>query len=211
MIAASKEQVRANVREMMSMAEAGYVDAAGPDPSRRRTGLMNLFTYGRTVTLTIQTMKSFVDGFDEWWKPYQAWMAGDGLMQYFNTARTNVIHEGSLRATSSTVIGANGPVDMGALIAELNKHAPPNTVGTFFGEGATGGDGWRVQMPNGTVETVYFRLPDGVDIKTTFHLPDPPTEHDGVPINDNSIANLGGLYMQSLRRIVSDFETKWFQ
>ncbi len=205
----TKEQIFANTREMLSMAETGVMDATGRDPRRRRAGLMNLFTYGRSVTLAIQTMKHVDPEFENWWKPYQAAMASDSLMKYFNSARTNVIHEGQLSAHTVTVIGAHGPVDIGSLIQELNKHAPPNTIRTFFGENRTGGDGWEVQMPDGSVQKVYFDLPATFDVKSELQLPDPPTEHDGQLIADTSITNLGALYLSTLRRIVGEFETRF--
>jgi hypothetical protein len=204
-----KQQIFANTREMLSMAEAGLADAIGDDPRKRRAGLMNLFTYGRSVTLAIQTMKSADPAFADWWEPYQAKMAPDPLMKYFNTARTEVLHEGQLATVQSTVIGARGPVDLGALIQELSKQAPPNTIGTFFGEGRTGGNGWKVRMPDGSVEKVYFSLPASVDIQSSLRLPDPPAEHDGKPITDKSVAGIGRLYLDTLHWIVDEFETRF--
>jgi hypothetical protein len=133
------------------MARAGLTDATGADPRKRRPGLMNLFTYGRSVTLTMQTMKGVDPAFDAWWKPYQEQMAADPLMSYFNTTRTDIIHAGELRTSNYTRIGSEGapPVDIGKLMAEINAHAPPNAVRTFFGD-QLGGNGWLVQMPDGT-------------------------------------------------------------
>lgn len=205
----TKAQIFANTREMLAMAEAGLADAAGRDPRRRRAGLMNLFTYGRSVTFAIQTMKHTDPAFEDWWKLYQERMKSDPLMNYFNTARTDVLHEGQLSAHTSTVIGANGPVNIGALVREINKHAPPNTVGTFFGEGSTGGNGWNVRMPDGSIQKVYFDIPDNPHVKSELLLPNPPTEHEGQPITDTSIANLGQLYIATLKRIVNEFEVEF--
>jgi hypothetical protein len=58
MVSRSRAEVFANTREMLAMAETGLADATSDDPSRRRPGLMNLFTYGRSVTMAIQTMGS---------------------------------------------------------------------------------------------------------------------------------------------------------
>lgn len=204
-----KTEVFANTREMLAMAEAGMGDATSDDPTRRRPGLMNLFTHGRSVTMAIQTMGSVDPGFEDWWKPYQQKMAKDPLMRYFNSRRTDVIHKGALSTQTSTVIGEQGPVDMGALMRELSRFAPPNTISTFFGEGKTGGNGWVVQLPDGSEEKVYFSLPESVDITSTLHLSNPPREHDGHQITDTSIANLGSLYLTTLRWIVEEFETRF--
>ena len=110
--------------------------------------------------------------------------------------------EGELATTGYTVIGAQGPVDMGAVMRELSTQAPPNTVATFLGD-ERGGNGWEVQTPDGSIEKVYFQLP-GVDIESGMELPEPPTQHDGHAITDTSIGNLGALYVGTLTRIVDE-------
>ncbi len=69
---------------------------------------MNLFTYGRSVTFTMQTMKSVDPSFADWWEPYQERFRNDPLMRFFNQARTDVLKEGELGASSYAVIGAEG-------------------------------------------------------------------------------------------------------
>jgi hypothetical protein len=66
-----------------------------------------------------------------------------------------------------------------------------------------------VQTPDGSEEKVHFSLPETVDITSTLHLSNPPTEHDGHQITDTSIASLGRLYLTTLRRIVEEFETRF--
>jgi hypothetical protein len=78
-------------------------------------------------------------------------------------------HEGELTTGGYTVIGAQGPVDLGALARELNRHAPPNTESTFLGD-ALGGNGWNVRMPDSSLEKVYFELPEGVDVESAGPL-----------------------------------------
>ncbi len=93
---------------------------------------------------------------------------------------------------------------MGEVLRELSRHAPPNTVGTFFGDQLRG-NGWEVRMPDGSTEKIYFQLPEGIDIESGLHLNDPPDQHDGRPISDASIANLGRLYLGTLTEVVDEF------
>lgn len=199
-----KERIFSNTREMLTMAQGGLDDFFSGDPRRRRPGLMNLFTYGRSVTMTMQTMKHTDPSFETWWTPLQAKMAADPLMRFFNKARTDVLHEGELATSNYTVIGAHGPVDLGAVMRGLSRFAPPNTVATFLGD-QFGGNGWDVRMPNGSTEKVYFQLPDNLDIESGLRLEDPPTQHYGAPISDTSIANLGRLYLGTLQAMVDEF------
>jgi hypothetical protein len=201
-----RSKVLANVREMLSMAEAGWNDAVGQDARRRRPGLMNLFTYGRSVTFAIQTMKSVDPGFEDWWAPYQARMAADPLMRYFNTTRTEIIHQGHLATFTRMEINTD---DMGALVRELTRNAPPNTIRMFLGENETGGNGWEVRMPDGSITKVYFSLPDSPEITSDLLVPSPPKQHDGKEITNTSASNLATLYIESLRKMVSEFEAKF--
>lgn len=189
---------------MLEMARAGLADVQGPDPHRTRPGWMNLCTYGRSVTQTIQTVKSIEPDFEEWWKPYQDWMASDPLMQFFNQARIEILHEGELKTSNFTVIGKEGFVDLGAVVRELNRKAPPGTITTFFGD-PLGGNGWEVKMPNGSTQKVYFELPAELDIQSGIKPLKPPDEHDGSSIEDQSLANLGQIYLAALTRIVEEF------
>lgn len=200
----SRARVIANTREMLEMARAGLADATGLDPHKRRPGLMNLFTYGRSVTLAMQTMKSVDPAFEDWWKPYQEKMAADALMKYFNTTRTDILHEGELETSNYTKVGFNGPVDIGALTRELAQHAPGHVESTFFGD-QLGGNGWNVRMPDGTMQVVYFSLPETAGVESGLLLPEAPTEHDGRPISDQSVKNLGKLYIATLAGIVDEF------
>lgn len=195
---------------MLSMAREGLDDAVSSNPHRRRPGLMNLITYGRSVTLAIQTMKNTDPAFAEWWRPYQERMKADPLMKWFNDRRVEIVHEGELKTGNYTVIGREGPVDLGAVMRELNRHAPPNTISTFLGD-QFGGNGWEVRMPNGSTSKVYFDLPPDTDIESGLEVHDPPGQHDGVPIADTSIANLGRLYVAALSTIVDDFVARFTQ
>ena len=64
-------------------------------------------------------------------------------------------------------------------------------------------------MPDGSTQKVYFDLPATVDLKSELQLPNPPTEHDSQPITDTSMTNLGSLYLNTLKRIVSEFEARF--
>lgn len=199
-----KARIFANTREMLAMAEGGLTDFVSGDPRRRRPGLMNLFTYGRSVTMTMQTMRNTDARFNAWWTPLQTKMAQDPLMKFFNQTRTDILHEGELSTANYTAIGMRGPVDLGAIIRDMRRYAPPNTISTFLGD-QTGGNGWEVQMPDGSIEKVYFQLPEGVDIESGLQFADPPTQHYGVPITDTSIGNLGRVYLRTLANMVEEF------
>lgn len=69
---------------MLGMARNAFAGALSRDPTRRRPGLMNLFTYGRRVTLTMQTMRDTDEAFATWWSAYHDKLSRDPLMKYFD-------------------------------------------------------------------------------------------------------------------------------
>jgi len=165
---------------------------------------MNLFTYGRATTATALTMRHADPAFEDWWQPYNEMMAKDPLMKYFNATRSQILKEGQLPVSNYTKM-VNWD---SAMIQQINQYAPPNTVTTFFGD-QLGGNGWAVKMPDGSVERVYFDLPAGAGVESGLMFSDPPTQHDGVPIEDTSIANIGRLYIDTLNKIVTKFTERF--
>lgn len=204
-MARDKAQIIANTQEMLGWARSGLADATGSDPRRRRAGWANLVNHGRHLTNAMQTMKSADPGFAAWWKPYQGMMSTDPLMKFFNKARVGTVHTGELKTSPVTYIGS---LDSGELMRKLGDSAPPNSVGLFLGD-ELGGNGWRVQMPDGSIESVYFDLPESIDVTSWLTVSDAPDQHEGKPITDKSLANLGGLYLATLERMVSEFSARF--
>jgi len=200
----NRQQVVARTTEMLEMAKAGLTDALSPDPNRTRPGAMNMLTYGRSVTFTMQTIKSLDPAFEEWWKPYQDAMQADPLMSYCNDARVAITHRGHLPSTNATRIGVDGPVNIGELRRRLMVDAPPGTTGIFLGD-SVGGNGWIVEGAG----HVYFDLPDDLDVQSGLEFESPPVEHDGKPITDASIGSIGQLYINKLSQIVDDFKARY--
>lgn len=83
----------------------------------------------------------------------------------------------------------------------LKWQAPPHTLGTFSVD-HSGAIGWWVQMPDAAIERIYFQLSDQSGTASVMSLGDTPISHDGVRITDTSIANIGGIYIKTLARIV---------
>lgn len=135
-------------------------------------------------------------------------MKNDPLMQFFNRARNALLKEGELGTKNVTAIGMHGPVDIGAFVTTLYEHAPPNTVAVFVGD-QLGGIGWEVEMPDGSQEKVYVTLPPSVGVESTVRFIDPPDQHDGVPITDTSVENLGSLYIATLSELVKEAEARF--
>ena len=170
---------------------------------------MNMITYGRTTTLTLQTMKHTDEGFTGWYAPWQAKFAEDPLMAYFNQSRTAIIHEGHLHVSTVTSIGARGGLDPIKMLEEMNQYAPPGTEEAFIDNQCR--SGWRVRMPDGSLQSVYFAMPEGVDITTEFEFRDAPDVHFGQPIPDPSVTTVGGLYLDTLGTVVSEFIARFSQ
>jgi len=99
----AKAEIVRNTQDMMRRATKGLADATGPDPGRRRDGVMDLFVFGRSTTLAMEKMKSLDPGYKAWREPYEARFASDPLMSFFSKTRTDIIHQGELTMTNHVV------------------------------------------------------------------------------------------------------------
>jgi hypothetical protein len=74
--------------------------AAYFDPSRFTIALQNCITTSRTVTFILQSHKTAVPGFDDWYGAYQRKFAGDPVMIWARDARNKIEKQGDLKTLS---------------------------------------------------------------------------------------------------------------
>ncbi len=189
------------VDDTLQTAEFGLADLSASDPRRRVAGLRNLIVFGRAVTNVLQKLKTPLGtAFDDWYLSVQQRMRDDELMKYFYKLRSEILKEGSIGPLSThTHIGSLGPADMQL----LQEGAPPGAKAFFMGD-RLGGDGWEVELADGTKETYYVTLPGEIDATTSLHFKDAPTEHQGEQIEDTSIGALAARYIAYIRQLVSE-------
>jgi hypothetical protein len=193
-----------NARELLEMARTGLADIESGDPRRRRPGMRNIVVFGRAVTQAIQRLRTVIPAFDEWWLPRIEKLGSDPLFVYFNTLRNTILKEGELPATNVLHVAHLDGDDMARLMAN-----PPPGAKSFVMGDRLGGNGWRVEMPDGTEETLYVNMPSDIAVKSWLELEDAPTEHDGSPIPDASFETLGRLYVEALDRLLADAESRF--
>lgn len=202
MIDRTAADVLSKTAETLATAKQGLADLVGPDPNRRLTGLRNVAVFGRSVTFVLQTMRS-VDRkkFDAWYTPVQQEMVNDPLLKYFGDLRTEILKEGTPNHGAGVFIEFMGPVEMAAMTA----NPPPGAKAFFLGDNL-GGNGWEIELADGTVEKYYVQLPDWIRVQNTLHMPNPPAEHLGQTLIDTSLENLSALFVAYLEKLVADAE-----
>lgn len=182
-------------RRHLEAARQGLADLEGLDPRRRLAGLYNVAVWGRSVTLALQLMKSEVDGWEEWWTVRQAEMEGDPLCRYFYNMRTDALHKLAPRPSVSTYIGYLNTDD----VVSLTR---PQGAKSFFIGDQMGGNGWEVELPDGSIDRVYVELPSTIDAQSTLNLPDGPQSHLGESLPDRSAVTASRIYVAYLARLV---------
>lgn len=194
--ATSISDVFRKVDDLMALARSGLADLLGPKPPQRMMGVCNLATFGRSVTLVVQNLKTVVDraAFDAWYEPKREAMKGDALMLWFVKLRNEILKEGPPSADVHTYIAHFTDAEI--------PPRPPGAKAFFMGD-SYGGNGWEVSLPDGSLVKWYVELPRDV-ASTTLHLPSPPQSHLGQPIADRSLSNLGTLYLRYLEDLVED-------
>lgn len=190
--------ILADATETLRTAEFGLADFGGSDPRRRMAGLRNLVVFGRAVTNVLQNLKSVVgeDVFDKWYGPIREDMRQDEVLRFFYIMRSEILKEGTLRTTTSVQLNLNGKE-----LAPLLSNPPRGAKGFFIGDNLNG-NGWEVELPDGSTEKYYVTLPASVQVIAKFHFPDAPIRRKGEVISDNSAEGLARLYIDGLRSLL---------
>jgi len=187
----------ARAEQVLKVAEQGLKDLIEGPPERKFAGLMNLIVFGRAVTNVLQNLRSIKRDFDDWYAHYREEMKNDPLMRYFYRLRSKILKEGILETSTHVYIRKlRIPEDLIKL-----GPPPPNAKGFFIGD-EHGGSGWKIQLPDGSVEKYYVELPADI-ASVSLHFPDAPEYHLGQKIDDTSIPNLAKLYIRYLRRLIA--------
>ena len=196
----SSAEVLEAARQMLGNAQLGLKDIDSDDPSRRMPGLNNVAVFGRAVTIALQRLRHIVNGFDDWYKTQVP--VRDPLLDYFNKVRNEILKESKLPTLSTAVeLSFTGnPMEL------LQGPPPVGATGIFIGEGATGGSGWFVQLPDGTQEKYYAALSPKFNGSVTTHLPGAPHEFLGESFNDTTASGVAGRYIAWLERVIADAE-----
>jgi len=187
-----------NVDNTLETAEFGLRLVINKDPRFKLPGLRNVVVFGRAVTNTLQHLRSVWRDFDKWYQKYVKEMSEDPLMKYFYDLRSEILKEGSLEVLVHVKIHKfNYPEDLTRI------PPPPPTVKAFFIGDNIGGSGWIVRLHDGSEEKLYVNLPSDI-AEVSLHFPSSPEYHLGRKLGDSSIESLCKLYIDYLKRMVSD-------
>jgi hypothetical protein len=200
----STADILRRAQETLETAEWGLADFTGADPRRRIPGLRNLVVFGRAVTNVLQALRSVVgrDAFDTWYAPVQTEMREDQLLRFFYELRSEILKEGSTGSTYGAFhIETLNTDDLQPVL----QNPPPGAKSFFMGD-QLGGNGWIVELPDGTTAKYYIQLPPEIaeNVSMTHHFANPPSSHKDRPLSDTSINALATLYVEYLRHLVAD-------
>jgi hypothetical protein len=199
------QDILRNAGECLQTAAIGLEDLTGSDPKRRLIGLRNLVVFGRSITFILQTLRRVDrDRFNGWYAPFKKEMRDDALMKYFAELRNTILKVGGPKTTQAMYVEHLDFRDLQPLM----ENPPPGAKRFFIGD-QLGGSGWEIELPDGSIEKYYVELPIAVRMETTFHFPDPPSQHLGQGIGDTSVPSLARRYLEYLSRFVKDAEREF--
>jgi hypothetical protein len=72
-----------------------------------------------------------------------------------------------------------------------------------------GGSGWEVELPDGSTEKYYVKLPDHLRLEINLNLDKPIRRHMGKRPDDQTAAGLSRLYIDYLRDLVAEAEERF--
>jgi hypothetical protein len=170
-----------------------------PDRERQVAEMANVVVAGRAVTNVLQLLRSKVEGFDDWYEPWQQQMRQDPLLRYLYRLRSEILKEGEEGATTRQVISFDPVRDL--------PPAPPGTT-FFYTEDENGGWGWNMQLEDGSIQRIYVSIPED-RVRSFLAFTDPPGEHLEAPSHDASLQHVCELYVQYLQRLVDAAERRF--
>jgi glutaminyl-tRNA synthetase len=195
--ASANESIQA-AEERLAIARLGLKDM--DEPTRARSGLYNAVVFGRMVTFSLQNMRNQVAGFDEWYAPISAELKADELMSFIYELRTQ-IEKTAKQQAGGYVRGGSFNVD--EIRALPNK--PPN-AGDFFIGDTTGGSGWKIVMPDGTIENYYVDLPSSWQVQTGMVLSNAPQKY-----RQTDARVLVGMYLDKMSTIIDGAKKEFLE
>lgn len=201
MVEEDTESIINNAEDMLKTAKYGLDLLKTENPYYLPTGIRNVLTFGRAFTKVLQRLKSHESDFSAWYKPYRVEMENDLLLKYLYRIRNDVLKEGKMPVTTRGYISFLNT----DWVNQLPK--PPNTKGFFIGDNL-GGSGFEIELPDGSTEKLYIKLPWDTVI-TSVHFKNLPNSHLGKSINGMSIKEICELYLQYLEKIVKDAKGKF--
>ena len=177
------------------------------DQSQKDAGLRNAVVFGRAVTNSLQKLRGTEVGredFDAWYTPWQKKLKEDPGFKFLYQLRSQILKEGILKTSSGVRINHLNTSDA----YELMKKAPFNVKSMFIGD-AYGQSGFKVILPDGSVEKYYIELPDCINVENVLEINDVP-HYKGYYNNEvNNTATLLDYYYKFLCTMVTDAKLKF--
>lgn len=181
-------------RQALRIADRGWRDYLERG-ERADAGLMNAITVSRSVTNILQNLKHMVDGFEEWWREH---------IQFLDTPEGRWVVSTRNLIEKQGTIGAFGVAVNASLTGEMfeaiQAAAPPGTKGMFIGD-RFGRSGWELEYEDGTVDTVYFSVPEGA-LDMAMEVPELPRPR---------VVEFFPDYLAGLNRLVDEAEAEFVQ
>ena len=195
-------QILTEAQQTLKTAELGLKSLKTHNSEHKDAGLRNLIVFGRAVTNILQNLRSTEKDFNTWYAPFVEEMENDKFLKFFYNARSTILKEGSLPATThSFYINKFNTND-------ISKFEKPPFAKSFFMGDKYGGSGWEVVFPDGRIEKFYVNLPPEIGEGKVF-ISDLPKEHLGKNVGGITIEEAGQLYFDYLANLLKNAENRF--
>jgi hypothetical protein len=167
----SADDILQDAKDAFDLMRRGLREYEAIGGRTRLAGIKNVVVWGRVVTATLQKLKRhFPNEFPTWWNPKAQDMRDDPEYHYLYDLRNDVEKLGTVGATgNATFIQHLGPDEM----RRLTANPPPFPKRSFFLGDRWGGDGWDVELPDGTHQKFYVRIPTDIGVRSWLQFADP--------------------------------------
>jgi hypothetical protein len=199
----STTEILADADATLATAKFGMEDLLRAGGDRRLAGLSNVVVWGRAVTNVLQNLRSTEPSFDAWYAPIVEEMRNDLLLRFFYDLRSALLKRGGRPTSTSVHIKSlSFPGDMARF-----GPPPPNATSFFIGD-QTGGSGWEVRLPDGSLGKYYVEFPDEIG-RVELVMRDAPKSHLGKAVTDASVVQLAAYYLEYLENLVQQAKQRF--
>lgn len=194
----SPDQILRDAGDALELAKRGLREFSECQGRQRASGIRNIAVWGRVTTASLQKLKRVhPDSFPTWWSTHAQALSQDPEFKYLYDLRNDIEKEGTVGGVSSSLyIDRLDSSDL----ASLRASPPAHTKGFFIGD-KWGGSGWDIEMPDGTRDKFYVKLPHDIAVSTTLHFSD-ATSSLGIPPPKSSMETLLARYVRFLEDLM---------
>lgn len=184
------------IDSIFQIAKQAYKEYTEPGGVNRYRGLRNFLVFANSTANSIKILESKVSGFDTWYAGVRKGIIESAESRYCSELRTCILKEEHAKSKTFVRFGKQA-------FADLQR---PTGAVSFIINDNHGGDGWKLELPDGSSEMYYINVPGTVGF---IHSNKKTLKKYSRLINSSSTRYLSAGYLVTLCDTLMDCRDKF--